>query len=77
MVSISWAGATVALRVAGFVHVLDVLSDLIGPVVLCGQFRVNTSKHVEKARCYMSQVDKWEAKNGDTHMSAHVQFRDR
>ena len=46
MVGISWVGATVALRVAGFVHVLSVLSDLIGPVV-CGQLRV-ASEHVEK-----------------------------
>ena len=45
--SISWVGATVALRVAGFIHVLDALSDLIGPVVLCGQFRV-ASEDVEK-----------------------------
>ena len=47
VVSISCIGATVALGVAGFVHVLDVLSDLMGPVVLCGQFRV-ASEYVEK-----------------------------
>ena len=79
MVSISWVDATVAPRVAGFIHVLDVLSDLIGPVVLCGQFRV-ASEYVEsneKARCYVSQVDRSEAKDGDTHMSVHDHFRDR
>ena len=45
--SISWVGATMALRVAGFMHVLDMPSDLIGPIVLCGQFRV-ASEYVGK-----------------------------
>ena len=76
MISISWVGATVALRVAGFVHVLDVLSDLIGPVVL-SEWHRNTSKRNEKARCCVSHVDKWETKDGDTRMSVQVDFRDR
>ena len=41
LVSMTWVraavGAAVVLRGAGAVHVFDVLCDLLGPVVLCGQ----------------------------------------
>ena len=30
---LTWVGIAVALRVAGIVHMLDVLGDLLGPVV--------------------------------------------
>ena len=33
LVSVIWVGIAVAPRVAGVVHVLDVLGDLLGPVV--------------------------------------------
>ena len=44
-----------------------VVQSVIG---ICG-------KRNEKVRCYVSQVDKWETKEGDTHMSVHDQFRHR
>ena len=37
MVSMTSVGATVGLRVTGAVYVFDVLCDLLGPVVICGQ----------------------------------------
>ena len=37
LVSVTWVGIAVALRVAGGVHVLDVLGGLLGPVVRHGQ----------------------------------------
>ena len=33
LVGLTWVGVAVALRVAGIVHMLDVLGDLLGPVV--------------------------------------------
>ena len=40
VVSMSWVDAAVVLRVAGIVHVIDVLSDLLGPVVPCGHWAI-------------------------------------
>ena len=37
LVSVTWVGVTVALRVSGVVHVLDVLSEWLGPVACHGQ----------------------------------------
>ena len=36
LVSMTWVGTAVGLRVAGAVYVFDVLCDLLGPVVLRG-----------------------------------------
>ena len=38
---------------------------------------VNISKSNEKARCYVSRVDKWETKEDDTDMSEHDQLCDK
>ena len=37
LVGVTGGGITVALRIAGVVRVLDVLGDLLGLVVRCGQ----------------------------------------
>ena len=37
LVGVTWASITVALRVVGVVHMLDVLGGLLGPVVRHGQ----------------------------------------
>ena len=37
LVSTTWVGAAVALRAVIAVHVLNVLVDLLGPAILCGQ----------------------------------------
>ena len=39
--------------------------------------RHREKKSNEKPRCYVSQVGKWETKEGNTHMSVHDQLRDR
>ena len=37
LVSVTWVGVAVALRVAGVVHVPDALGEWLGPVVCRGQ----------------------------------------
>jgi len=34
-------------------------------------------KSNEKARCYVSPIDKWETKEGDTHVSVNDKLRHR
>jgi len=52
--------------------------ERVAEVIMQGGFRAwNKQKSNAKARCYVSQVDKWEAKEADTYMSVHDQLRHR
>jgi len=48
LVSVTWVGVAVALRVVGVVHVLDVLGEWLGPVVRRGQMILDSGWCLER-----------------------------
>jgi len=55
-------------RVAPFLHARERFSAEPRAEVAMIEHHPNKSKSNEKAGCHVSQVDKWETKEGDTHM---------